>query len=75
MNTGSWTEKLDGFRIRITNMDKNLKKQVWGVLEDYGFFQKYKFHSWDREYRDKFFEDFLIIAKRYAEQKRKGVII
>jgi hypothetical protein len=46
--------------------EQDLKKQVFGVLEDYGFFQKAKFHEWDSEYRDRFFLDFLEIVKRYA---------
>jgi len=44
---------------------KELKEQVWGILEDYGFFQPYKFKEWEKEYRDRFFKDFLIIVERY----------
>jgi len=50
---------------------KELKKQVCGVLEDYGFFQKAKMHEWDKEYRDKFFLDFLAIAERFAGVNNK----
>jgi len=48
---------------------KELKVQVFGVLEQYGFFQKAKFKEWDREYRDRFFKDFLLVAERYADNK------
>ena len=53
--------------------EKKLRKQVWGLLEDYGFFQPYKFKDdpWDREYRDRFFKAFLIIAERYKKGGEK----
>lgn len=47
----------------------NLKKQIWGLLEDYGLLQR----SWDRDIRDNFFNDFYLICVRYKNGGLKRI--
>lgn len=53
-------------KMKENKREIKLKKEVSGVLEDYNLFVEYKMKSWDRDIRDRFFKDFLIICKRYA---------
>lgn len=47
--------------------EKELEKRVWKLLEAYGLWQDWKKESryWTNQVRDKFFRDFVNLAKQY----------
>lgn len=50
---------------------KQLRKQVYNLLDRYGLFQKVKMKEWDYGLRDNFFKSFLVLVERYAEKKER----
>ena len=48
--------------------NKDLKRQVWGLLEDYGLFKE----EWHRDTKVRFLKDFVIIAERYRMTQKNG---
>lgn len=46
-----------------------MKKQIWGLLEDYGLLQK----TWHNDIKKRFFKDFMKIFNRFAQPEERGI--